>query len=332
MADYKTIKGFNIQSVSSDPSNLSEGEIWYNTTSSTIKGYATQAGTWSSGTAYPQGIQAGAGSAGIATALIVWGGDSDAGGPGYVKDCFSYNGSAWTATNAMNRDAGAYEPGLGTQTAALAGCYYRGSPAANVNAVEEFDGTNWTEVNSMVNDVPYRNGNGTQTAGIMAGGKPIAAPSGAYQDVSETYDGTSWTEGNNLNTARSAGCAHNGTSTACLTVGGRDGPGSSANTELYDGTCWTEVNNLNTARYFMGGSGTSTLALTYGGLHPPKTETESWDGTSWTEVNDLSAGRGGGGSGGTTNTSAVMASGGEPYNSAVEEWTTAVAVVTFTAS
>ena len=32
MADYKAIKGFNIQTFSSDPPNLQLGEMWYNST------------------------------------------------------------------------------------------------------------------------------------------------------------------------------------------------------------------------------------------------------------------------------------------------------------
>ena len=37
MAVYKTEHGFQIKSRSSDPSNLYEGEIWYNTTTQTLK-------------------------------------------------------------------------------------------------------------------------------------------------------------------------------------------------------------------------------------------------------------------------------------------------------
>jgi len=39
MATYITIKGITIQSLASDPSNLTAGQLWYNTTSGTIKGY-----------------------------------------------------------------------------------------------------------------------------------------------------------------------------------------------------------------------------------------------------------------------------------------------------
>ena len=37
MANYKTEHGFEIKHRSSDPSNPIEGEIWYNTTTQTLK-------------------------------------------------------------------------------------------------------------------------------------------------------------------------------------------------------------------------------------------------------------------------------------------------------
>ena len=39
MAQYTGIQGQNILIVSSDPANPVEGQIWYNTTSQTLKGY-----------------------------------------------------------------------------------------------------------------------------------------------------------------------------------------------------------------------------------------------------------------------------------------------------
>jgi hypothetical protein len=53
---------------------------------------------------------------------------------------------------------------------------------------------------------------------------------------------------------------------------------------------WSTGGNLNTARGRMGGAGTQTAALGFGGRTPPVVavaNTESYDGTSWTEVNDL---------------------------------------------
>ena len=48
--------------------------------------------------------------------------------------------------------------------------------------------------------------------------------------------------------------------------------------ELYNGSSWTEVNNLNTARGYVGGTGTSTSALCFGGNVSPNQQTELWNG------------------------------------------------------
>jgi hypothetical protein len=39
MASYSSIKGYKVPSLASDPSNPSEGETWYNTTSGSLKFY-----------------------------------------------------------------------------------------------------------------------------------------------------------------------------------------------------------------------------------------------------------------------------------------------------
>ena len=39
MATYKGIKGFKVQNLASDPSNLVEGEVWYNSTTALLKFY-----------------------------------------------------------------------------------------------------------------------------------------------------------------------------------------------------------------------------------------------------------------------------------------------------
>jgi hypothetical protein len=50
MTDYINIKGQNIEVVASDPSNPTSGQIWYNSTSQTLKGQGFAAGSWASGT------------------------------------------------------------------------------------------------------------------------------------------------------------------------------------------------------------------------------------------------------------------------------------------
>ena len=49
MADYKAIKGWTIQTVSSDPSNLIAGGVWYNSTLGKVRGAKLAAAAWSSG-------------------------------------------------------------------------------------------------------------------------------------------------------------------------------------------------------------------------------------------------------------------------------------------
>ena len=47
---------------------------------------------------------------------------------------------------------------------------------------------------------------------------------------------------------------------------------------------WTEVNDLNLARGYLGGAGTQTDAIAFGGYSPPnkqENETELWNGASW---------------------------------------------------
>ena len=113
----------------------------------------------------------------------------------------------------------------------------------------------------------------------------------------------SWASGGDMNQIRMRNKSA-GTATACLTVGGRTGPGSGPDIggggvyhdecETYDGSAWTEGTDLNTSGEdrFTSSAGTSTscIAACAAGLGPGaapvtrRTITESWNGTSWTEV------------------------------------------------
>ena len=99
-----------------------------------------------------------------------------------------------------------------------------------------------------------------------------------------------------MNTARHALMGAGVNNTSALAFGGRPSP---ANTEFYNGTNWTTVNPLGTGRYDMGGAGTATLALGYGGKtgpsgSPPDANqglTEKWNGTNWSETGDMNVAR-----------------------------------------
>ena len=74
MATYKDIKGTSIQVVSSDPSNPVLGQIWYNSTSQTLKGLSiSTVGSWSSGGTM-NNSQTNFAGAGTQTAALAFGG------------------------------------------------------------------------------------------------------------------------------------------------------------------------------------------------------------------------------------------------------------------
>ena len=48
MATYREVKGYSVKSVSSDPANVKEGQIWYNSSTKVIK-VAPNIAAWASG-------------------------------------------------------------------------------------------------------------------------------------------------------------------------------------------------------------------------------------------------------------------------------------------
>ena len=82
---------------------------------------------------------------------------------------------------------------------------------------------------------------------------------------------------------------------------------------------WATGGNLGTARYSLGGVGTSTAALAFGGNTGPGNVTELWNGSNWTEVNALNTGRTSN-LGGVGSSTAALAIGGNPANAQTELW------------
>jgi hypothetical protein len=131
----------------------------------------------------------------------------------------------------------------------------------------------------------------------------------------------------NLNTARQA---------AGLIAGGQSSPspipGQTAYTESWNGTSWTEIAEINTNRMNLGGTGSQTDGIIFGGDLDPgaSATTEYWNGTSWTEINDLSTARVSLGSGGGSSSSGLAFGGnsGLPVNTAATEEFSAPALFT----
>jgi len=271
MTTFKEIRGTAIQVVSSDPSNPEVGQIWYNSSSGTLKGYQlATVNAWSSG-GNVNTARGAFGTSGTQTAGLIFTGDQAT--PSYNTATESYNGTSWTTTPATV-NTGRYWPGSGnsgTQTATLVfGGYASPGPTA---ASESYNGTSWTSAPNM-NSARYGAGSaGTQTAALMFGGANPPAT------TTESYNGTSWTSVTGMNTSRGylTGC---GTQTAALGTGGY-APGASSATEKYNGSTWTSTGNLPAATYSLGSFGTSSAAIAFGG-NPYRTGTASFDGSTWT--------------------------------------------------
>ena len=325
MADFSTIKGFNVQTLSADPPAPGVGQVWYNTTTGTMKGYG-QVGTaaWSAGGAMPAG-RYGSGMSGTQTAAILYGGH-----PGDVNTTYLYNGASWTVSPAT-LGLGSHNmvsAGCGTQTAAqIAGGEFASSPYYSTRT-EQFNGTAWTEVADLNTGRGNMSAGGSQTAAVTAMGSPFMA-------TTESWNGSSWTEVTAAPWSTYAAMG-GGTQTSFIIAGGWAPPASSYNTAAYwDGSTWTEVATINTARqYGSRGSSDGTSAVIFGGGAPPPwtTKTENWDGSTWTELADMSSPIKQNAGCGNALTAFSAGKEGPTGSTATEEWTTPTTTKTFTAS
>ena len=313
MTTYYGLYGQKVQYLASDPTDVQIGQVWYNSTSATLKvRQEVTVNAWATG-GNLNNARSGVGSAGTQTAAIGVGGFTN----DYSKKVESYNGTSWSNltdfTSPIGRTGLAV---LGSEPATLA--WSGGDGVTYPNAVFLYNGTSWTTGTNMPIGRSVATGSGTQTSALSAGGYNDDGQPGQL-NTCFFYNG-SWTSTGNLNTARSnlAGSS-GGTQTAALVFGGQ--PPTTA-TESFNGTSWTSVNSLNTGRQALGGAGTQTTALAFGGSPPATGATELWNGTSWTSnPTGLNTARGIPGTQAGTQTAALSASSNYP-GSATEEWNT----------
>ena len=152
MATYREIHGRAIKSLSTDPSaTTDEGQIWYNTASSTFKSIVNYE-AWASGANSINAFTTRAGSGTQAANLIAGGDDPSANGRSEVEE---YNGTGWTAGGALpvTRRTAA---GCGPQTASIIFGGKTGpsatpgsSPESNSATSLDYNGSSWTSNPSM---------------------------------------------------------------------------------------------------------------------------------------------------------------------------------------
>ena len=333
MTTYKGIKGFSIQTVAGDPSNLTTGQIWYDSGSQKIQGAKLVAGSWASGGNVNTGRTQVKG-CGTQTAALATAGQVTSFGTNPTNINELYDGTSWTEVGDLNtaRRTGAE---FGISTAAIyAGGY---APPCGQLIVESYDGSSWTEVGDLTTASGGEGGTryhfagfGTATAGAVVAG---SAPNPGNV---ETWDGSSWTEVADINTQRgNIAASTQGTTTASIVMGGEDtGPTALTVTESWDGSSWTEVGDLNTGLFASGHAGTQAAASIFGGTNPGVTTHEQWDGTNWSASAALNAGKKWLASAGSA-TAALAATGSPapPAPAATEEFTgPAVTASTFTSS
>ena len=308
MAEYKGIKGFKVQTVSTDPAAT-----------------AIEAGTWASGGDLNTARQSfNVTNAGTQTASLAAG--------GYILSPSSnsalheqYDGTSWAEAADLNT-ARSNGFGAGSQSAAFSGLGMTGTApvATNSTNTETWNGTSWTEVNEA--NTARRHGGqfGSTTQGIAASGFVTPGPG---SPAVEYWNGTNWTEVAEMNSPRGSSAGLGVSHTAGLIAGGATSPlaipGQAAYTESWNGTSWTEIAEINTNRMSLGGTGSQTDGIIFGGFLDPgeSAATEYWNGTSWTEINDLSTARDRPGSGGGSSSSGLAFGGntGLPVNTAVTE-------------
>ena len=123
MSTYKELIGKKIKAVSSDPSDSADGQMWYNTTTQSLRGLAVVE-AFSSGANTINSKQR-VGGCGTQNAGLACGGLSAPPDPPGLATTEEYNGTGWTAGGTLNTSR-VNTALIGTQTAAVFPSHDRG--------------------------------------------------------------------------------------------------------------------------------------------------------------------------------------------------------------
>ena len=285
MADYQDIRGLRVKYLSADPSTSTLGEVWYNSTSGTLKATVLSTESWSSGTAFP-GVRWNTSGTGIKTASLTFGGSTGPALPTFLNTTFEGDGSSWTAApttpiSSINQFS------AGIQTATIGGGGLA-SPGANTTTAYTYNGTTWTGITATPEATKGAGAAGTSTAAIIFGSD---VPSVSINKDSYSWNGSSWAEEGALNNDFANGASGGPTESTAFKAGSVFTPPAASNTfETYDGSSWTSGPTLNTPVYQNRGFGSSAECLSIGGYNQI-TGVERFDGSSWAAAPVLGTGR-----------------------------------------
>ena len=319
MATYYDIFGQKVQYLSSDPSDVVEGQVWYNNSSSVSKFQGFQAGAWTTGGAIGRTMSSGGMTTqGTKDAFLVWNGAQPGAdtNPGYTV---SYNGTAWT--NLPNTPYAATTPGsFGTQTAAVGAGGNDGS-GAKTNTIE-YDGSSWTAGGSLSAPRTYMyNGAGTINDGLIISG--WGGPSNTQVSDVIYYNGTSWSTEPATNPFPSYTGTHYGSTHNATNYLGGYNP-TKNNHVGYNGSTFTTLTVYPLSVASSSSAGTASDAYVWNGAQPTTTAVgNNWDGSSWTTGTTFPAANHSSFSGGSTVGVALNCQGQNPYTPATHEFTAA---------
>ena len=251
--------------------------------------------SWTSAPAYPVTSITQIANAGTETAAVFAGGYTyDPGSYTTVTNTNEYNGSSFSSGNAVNTGRQT-TVSAGTQTAAImAGGNIWTSPGATStsNATEQYDGTSWTSVSNHPKSFPGNGFNSKSENTIINGAIPGGPDSTVFK-----YDGSSWSTIPGLATGRYQSASGTGSPTNALCVSGRN-PGWVTSVEEYNKStntitagAFSSLPSLSTSRWGLGGAGTKSAAIVFGGRNPSVAQdlarSEEYSGSSWSEGPDL---------------------------------------------
>ena len=138
MSTYKEIVGRKVKNVSSDPTNSAEGQMWYNTTTGTLRGLAI-AEAWVAGASTATSKQR-SGGCGTQTAALGMAGYTNPPGT-FRANTEGYDGTSWS--NFPSTANSKFNVGGGSTTTST-GSFMSGGRPGYVASTEEFTGTTET--------------------------------------------------------------------------------------------------------------------------------------------------------------------------------------------
>jgi len=275
MTTYKAIKGQQIKIVSSDPSPVALGDVWYNSTSNTVKAYA-KSSSWAID-ADMTGTNRGTGySAGTKDAGWIAGGR-----PGAQTATSEYDGTSYSAGGALN---------TGSNTGGSAGTGTTGLRAggnAGGLTCEEYASSTWTAGGA----IPSASYPRSSTYGCAGSGKSVDAawitgggPGGEGTPgwtTSKQYNGTAWSSAGASDNIRWTAAAAGSESAGNYFGGYNYGITWTTNSEEYNGSTFTEGNNMVSGRANAGSAGVQDSACNIGGSPVYSNTYQIYNGTSW---------------------------------------------------